>query len=271
MAMQNHGFQLPKYLARHQRGGFDVMSLFRTAPQAPQQQQNPNAITGVQQPGVGLPQTQQTQQTDANGLVPKTDEKPKAPLDDLKSLWETPKSAETPADATIFGGLDTKKVMDSAKQADFSKGVLTPELLALAAKGGEAGVQALVQAMNSMAQATYGQGAIATTQIVEAALAKQKESFLAALPGIVKQSTSRESLLKSNPLMGNPAVAPIAEALQTQFLRKNPNATSDEIGIMVSDVFAKLSEAFQKPAPAAKKPAGSETDWMALLSGSPSQ
>lgn len=244
-----------------------IMSrIFGQAPSTP----NPNVPTGVQQPGTPLPNTQQSAQVDSNGIVPKTDDTVKSPLDDLQKLWDTPKIDPATENPQFFAGLDHKKVLESAKQNDFTKSVLTPELMASAAKGGQEGVAALVAAMNGMSQQVYAQSAIATTQIVEAALTKQRESFEAKLPSLVRNSTSREAMLKSNPLMGNPAVAPIADALQQTFQRKNPSATSDEIAMQVQDVFFKLSEAFAKktePTQAQKKAAADDVDWDALLSG----
>lgn len=232
--------------------------------------------SGVNQPGQPLPQTQQTQQTDPNGLVPKVEPtKEKSPLDGLEKLWETPTIDTSKEPKGLFEGLDHKKVLETAQKNDFAKLALTPEILQAAAKGGQEGVAALVSAMNGMSQQVYAQSAIATTQIVEQALAKQQEKFMAALPGIVKNSTSREAMIGANPMLAHPAVAPIAEALQVTFLKKNPNATSQEISLQVADAISKLGEAFgPKPVKteaekkAAAVAAKSDFDWDSLLTGS---
>jgi hypothetical protein len=252
----------------------NIMDLFRSAPAATPPAPAPgtnNNPSQANQPGQQLPGTQASAQTAPNGVVPTTPEKkepdaPASPMADFKDIWQTVAS-DGDSNKGLFEGLDPQKVMESARKVDFAKS-LTPEILAKAAAGGEAGVAALVAAMNSVAQTGYAQSAIATTKIVEQALKKQQEKFDAALPNLVKKHSANESILANNPIFSNPAIQPLVGALQEQLVRKNPNATAKEIETQVGDFFQALGAQFAPASKADKAAAGKkgkEEDWSAFL------
>jgi len=252
-------------------------TLFGTTPATPQNPA-PSAPTGVANPGQPLPGTQSSQQTAPNGTVPSQSQvmnpDPNAqtqttasPLEAFKDVWQTP--ATDPNAATpqgMFANLDPAKLMQSAKQVDFTKAV-TPEMLAQIQAGGPEAMSAMVQAMNNVAQMGYAQSAIATTKIVEQALAKSKEQYDAQLPTMVKKFSATEATLANNPLLQNPAIRPVYEAVQSQLLLKNPNATTAEIQQQVGDFFSAMGAAFAPPAPqtAQQKAARTEEDWSKFL------
>ena len=249
----------PISVFQSQRGG--IMDIFRTAAPA-------------QPPAQPDPGTKQTQQTAPNGTVPDNTVTQKvdtpdpnvqtSPLDKHKDVWNSPAPA---ADKPIFDGLDPAKVREAIAKNDLTQGILTPELSAKIAAGGEGAVHALQEVMNKVGQESLSRATLSTTSIVEAALAKQAQSFKAELPNIVKRLSAADGLITENPLVNNPVIKPIAEALQESFQRKNPNATAKELQIQVMDVLSAVGEAFAaKPADTTStKKANGEQDWGKFL------
>lgn len=229
----------------------DIMSMFRTAPVAP----NPLPVgtpSQVNQPGQPLPGTAASSVTAPNGTVPAgASAEPTSvvsPFDAFKTVWETPQNSPADPQAPMFGSVDPQKLMESAGKVDFAKAV-TPEMLAAVTAGGEGAAAAFAQAMNKVAQTVYAQSAFATTKIVDQALAKAQEGYDARLPSMVKKFSVNENLQTSNPHLSNPALAPIVSALSEQLVRKNPNATAAEIQTQVSDYFAAIGTSFAPVAP----------------------
>ena len=212
--------------------------------------------------------------TAPNGVVPPTDpnnpnpviDQSTTPFADFKDLWKNdPVDPNAPAPG-VFGNVDPKKFMEAAGKIDFSK-VVTAEQLAAINSGGEAATKAFAQAMNSIAQSVYAQSAFATTKIVEQALNKSKESFLAELPQHIKKQTVTDSLRSENPIFSNPAVQPIISALEAQMTVKYPNATAPEITKMAKQYVEALGTSFSPkpvvdPKESTKK---GETDWSTFL------
>lgn len=242
---------------------FNIMDLFRSAPVAPQGQPaqgipgNPTmpGPSGVQNPGA-LPGTQNSSVTAVNGVVPVSAPAPAPSLmEGFKDVWQTVPDDPTKKDTSAFANLDPAKVMESAKNVDFTK-VLTPDLLAKIAAGGQEAVVALSQAMQLTSQDVYGRGAITTAKIVEQALEKQRKDFEAALPNLVRQHAVTDSLRHENPMLNDPAIQPMVQALQHMLTMKHPNASSAEIKKNVNEYFDALGAAFAPKTPqseAAKK------------------
>ena len=249
---------------------FNILDIFRTPAAAPIPATPVNpAPTGVNNPGTPLPGTTATPGTAPNGVIPanaqtppentgKDATDPRSLLDAFSDTWKT--AVANPAvDTPFFANLDPVKVMESAKQADFSK-ALTPELLQKIAGGGQEAVQALSQALNSVSQTVYGQGTITTAKLIDTALAKQREQFVAQLPNLVKQHTASERIRSENPLSNHPAVQPIVSALQAKLSAQHPNASSAEIEQQVNQYLSALGQLFgPKPTAAdTSKPGGAE-------------
>ena len=249
------------------------MSIFQTLFGSPMTAQPTAQLapTGALNPGQPLLGTGATNVTAPNGIVPagaagaQGDGQPgsstASPLANFADIWKTTTNTETNTVAEMFAGLDPAKVMESARKVDFTKS-LPAELQDKIRAGGEEGMAAMMTAMNSVAQTGYAQSAMATTKIVEQALAKQAEQFARELPNHVKRLSSGEQMLANNPLLSNPAIQPFAEAVKEQLIRKNPSATSGEIQTQVQDFFAEMGKAFAPKAPetAATKAAKGE-DW----------
>lgn len=230
----------------------------------------PQNVPPVNQPPSGapntepLPGTQANQSTAPNGVVPAGSNNPPTPeptpMDGFKDLWQTPANTDPNANQSMFANLDPKKIMESAKTVDFTKAI-TPDMLQKIQAGGAEAMQILPQILNSVAQASFGQSALATTKIVEQALSQQQEKFEAMLPTFVKRA-SADDALAANPIYNNPAVQPLVTAAKEMFIRKHPNATAAEITSQVEGYFKALGQTLT-PAPTqtqAKATPG-EVDW----------
>lgn len=207
-----------------------------------------------------------------NGVLPEINPNgnptdPATPFAEFKDLWKNDPVDPNAPPSGVFGNVDPKKFMEAAGKIDFSKSI-TPDQLTAISTGGEAAMQAFAQAMNSVAQGVYAQSAFATTKIVEQALGKSKESFLAELPQHIKKQTVTDSLRAENPIFSNPAVQPIISALEAQMTVKYPHATAPEITQMAKQYVEALGTSFSpKPVvdPNAPKNKKGETDWSIFL------
>lgn len=240
----------------------------QVAPTNPNVAANPNAPmaanpTQVANPTTPLPGSAPgNANTAANGLIPEGT--PASPLDAFKDMWETPPiDPKNPVPGSMFANMDPKKVLESARKVDFTSTV-TPERLALVAKGGTEGVTEMMKIIGEVGQNGYAQSAMSTAKIVENALAKQRTEFEAALPAQLRKLSANDSLRANNPILEHPAVAPLVPAMTQMFQSRNPNATTQEIQTQVQDYFAAVSTAFaKKPEPTAAEQA--ETDWNKFL------
>jgi hypothetical protein len=201
-------------------------------------------------------------QTDVNGVVPPEGNKEAPPpLDTYKDLWQpTPTDPNAPKPEP---GVDPSKLMEAASKVDFSK-ILDRDTLAKVAAGGEDAVKALAEILNKQSQTVYGQSMVATSRIIEEAVAKAEQKFAAQIPNIIKNQAVSENLF-SNPAFNNPAVAPVIQAIKSQLVEKYPKATSNEITTMAKEILQGAAQTFS-PTPAATQAKGKkEEDWSAYL------
>ena len=257
-----------------------IMSMFSNliggAPAATASQQPaPGTQSGQSQPGQ-LPATTPntgaaSPNTAPNGTVPATGDNINAPaatpLDQFADLWKNEPTDPNAAKPTgVFGNVDPKKFMEAAGKIDFTK-VVTPEQLQAISQGGEGAMASFAAALNAVAQTTYAQSAYASTKIVEQAMARAKDSFIAELPQHIKKQTVSENLRAENPIFQNTAVQPIISALEAQLTVKYPQASAGEITTMAKQYVEALGSSFAPKPPAAQGKPGSkdETDWSTFL------
>lgn len=235
---------------------FDIFSPKPAAPAAPAAAPAPTTPA----PGAPAPNTEPAQ--------PVTPAAPAAatPLDQFTKLWETEPSSGTPADQSLFGTVDPKKVFEAAKGANFASAI-PQDVLQQVAAGGEGAVAALQQAINASTQAAFAQSTIAATKLIEQAVAKSMEQQMAALPGLVKRHAASDSLHTENPALSNPAAQPIINAIQAQLAIKHPDATAAQLTQMAKDYLTNFAEVVKPTKPAEPaKPAAGEMDWSTFLS-----
>lgn len=203
-----------------------------------------------------------------NGVVPAVvsptgDQTAQTPLDAFSTLWENPANASTP-NAPFSFNVDPAKLQEAAGKIDFTK-VVTPEILAKINAGGEGASTAMMEAINKTVQASFAQSTLAATKMVEAAVAKTRESVESNIPNLIKSQSLNESLRNSNPAFNHPAAAPVIAALQQQLQVKNPNASVQELQEMAQNYFLSLGEAFTPKKEDTSSAAKGEVDWSNFL------
>lgn len=241
-----------------------VMSMFNNLFNGSQ----PAAQAPVQpQPGNLPAEAPNMQATAANPTAPvsqnPTQEIKKEGLDQFTDLWK-PSESPTGAENNQLFNVDPAKLMEAAGKLDFSKAV-NPEQLQAIAQGGEGAMQAFAQAMNKVAQTVYAQNAMATTKIVEQAIARTKDGFLGELPQHIKRQQVNDSLRNENPAFSHPAAAPILGALQQQLSVKFPNATATELTSMAKSYLENFASAASPVQKTQTEAAPGEVDWSKFL------
>ncbi len=241
-----------------------IFDIFKSAPSTPTA--TPAASTPGQIPANTQP-APTTPGATPNGVVPAVptgNEPVKTPLDEFSTLWETPKDSQTP-NAPFSFNIDPAKMQEAVGKIDFTK-VISPDTLAKITAGGADAAPAFMDALNKTVQASFMQSSLAASKMVEAAVAKTRESMEANIPSLIKNQSLNESLRTSNPAFNHPAAAPVISALQTQLQIKNPTASVSELKTMAEDYFLSLGEAFNPKKPdAAETAASKETDWTKFL------
>lgn len=207
-------------------------------------------------------------QLDANGnpISNNNSSESKAPLDQFNTLWETDPNNTAPGTESIFANLDPAKIFEAAKNANFA-GTISQENLQAISQGGEPAMRAFQEAMNAATQAVFAQSTLATTKIVEQALAKQAAKYEEAIPNLVRKHAASDSLHTENPALSNPAAQPIISAIQAQLAIKHPNATATQLKTMAKDYlenFANLVTPTKEP-PKDPKAQSDDVDWSSFL------
>ena len=184
--------------------------------------------------------TQQTQQTEPNGVIPEGGNKGQEPSpgDKFKELWNpTPVDPNEKSEEST--ALSPEKMLEAASKVDFTK-VLDQALLAKIAAGGDEAVAALTQILNKQSQTVYGQSVVVTNKLIEKAVGDAEQRFQKLLPGMVKNHTAGEDLQAENPAYSDPAVAPIFKAVKQQVIEKFPNASSREVSALTKEYMETL-------------------------------
>lgn len=216
----------------------------------------------TQNPGATAPGTSST--LPPNGMVPgNADGTPNtgsaaAPMAEFSKLWET-KPNDGATTSSLFANIDPAKVQEAAGKVNFAQ-VVGAETLSKIQAGGPEAAQAFVEAMNKVSQTVYAQSAVATTQLIDRALAEQSTRFEAKLPDLIKRQTASESLKGDNAIFSNPAIAPVVNLIQNQVATMYPNATAAEQKQWTVKYFKELTQAVNPPAPTPKSKGKKDDD-----------
>jgi len=249
-----------------------ILDLFSSSPApAASTPATPAAPAAPASPG-NLPATQPATQPVDNGVVPAAAPEaapveptpPASPLDAYKSLWDTPDTDPNAPPATP-AALDPTKLAEIVNKADFSQNI-TPEMRAQIEAGGEGATAALMQALNGTAQQVMLQSTLASNKMIEQQVAAAVASTQASLPNMVREQTLNTTLIESNPVLSNPAIKPIVQAVQKQIAAQNPNKTPAELAALVQNTMTVMGEAFSPTAPVTPNATAGGTDWEKFLS-----
>jgi len=224
-------------------------SLPGTAPVVPAQQQQPGQIpqgTGTPAAGTTATGANGTNPTNGTGATAAGADATKSPFAEFESLWQPalgPDGKPLQVTTDPLYTVDGTKVLEAARRTDF-KSSITQEQMQAIAKGGPEAVQAMLSAMENMSQLAYANAAVAATRIAEQGITKALSQAEGRLPGLIRNQQLSESLTAKNPALSNPAVAPLVEMVKSQFIQKNPTATTAEIQASVDSYFLKVGSAF---------------------------
>jgi hypothetical protein len=216
----------------------------------------------TQNPGATAPGTSST--LPPNGMIPgNADGTPNtgsaaAPMAEFAKLWET-KSNDGTGNQSLFANIDPAKVQEAAGKVNFAQ-VVGAETLSKIQAGGPEAAQAFVEAMNKVSQTVYAQSAVATTQLIDRALAEQNTRFEAKLPDLIKRQNASDGIKGDNAIFSNPAVAPVVGMIQSQVASAYPNATAAEQKEMTKAYFKQLTDAIAPPAKPATPKGGKKGD-----------
>lgn len=209
----------------------------------------PNGTTPTVNPQTGLPEAKQ-------------EESPFAPY---AKLWDTKNADGTdPKPADPLYKIDEAQIMGIASKTDF-KSVATPEMMAVMAKGGEAGLSMMMEVMQKMSQLTYANAAVAATKIAESGITRALAAQEAKLPNLIRTQSVAESMAAKNPALRDPAVQPVVQLIREQMAQKYPNASQSELQTQAETYFLSLGTAFApKPVVDPNAPVPGQTveqDW----------
>jgi len=182
------------------------------------------------------------------------------PFKDFAGIWDIDPTKVNEA-APFFANIDQAKVFEAASKTNFMQ--MTAEQKAAIEAGGPQAFQAMQQILNKAAQSVYGHSALATSKMVDKAVAAAREQMLKQLPALMTKHQATIALQQENPIFSNPALQPMVEAMRDRFAAKNPNATPAEIKQQVELYFTTVGAQFA-PAPAVdpRAPAPQkQTDW----------
>lgn len=171
------------------------------------------------------------------------------PMADLSKLWENPpEDPNNPKkDPTKYvPDIDPKALSETVGKMDFTKAI-TPEQRAAMLAGGEQGLAAMMELINSV-----GRQAVATTyqagqKLMSSALENARTDFMNQVPNHVRNANTSAALSK-NPLVNNPAYKPLVDNVTNQFLEKYPKATPDQVAKAVDGYFDQMVKDMQAPA-----------------------
>lgn len=248
----------------------NIFDIFRSGPNpnAIQQQATKQDPLNPQNPAnpQNVQQTQQTQQNPQQTQEPKVEDKP--PVVDYKDLWNIDPKQTGPADPAAFNfKMDEAKINQTFGNLDFTKAV-TPELLAKINAGGQDATSAFLTAMNVIAQQAVKTAVVASSKITESGIQTTGQRMKDFVPSLVREHAVSSALREDNPLMKNPAYAPLVEAATLQFARQFPQATPAEIKEHVGKYFDNMTSDIAKHSgnqivAQPKQPTSSsvQTDW----------
>lgn len=143
-------------------------------------------------------------------------------LADFSKLWD---NVKIPGSGIPVLQADPQKLADAAKGIDFTR--IIPQELAAKAVGGDAA--ALLQIINTVAQQSFALG----NQVNTALISKHGETIANHVDGTlgtrIKSHQVLDGLRTDNPAFGDPAVAPLIQALERQMQATFPDASAAEL------------------------------------------
>lgn len=176
------------------------------------------------------------------------------PMMDFSKVWETEPvdpDKPKPKKKSYVADIDPKALTESVGKMDFTKNISQEDKAAMLA-GGEEGFGAMMRVINAASRQAVATTYQAGNKMVAQALEAAEAGFLEKVPGHVKNQLVDNSL-SANPIMADPAYAPLVEATKQQFLGKYPKATASQVNTAVTAYFDDMAAKMTKKPTAAEK------------------
>lgn len=162
-----------------------------------------------------------------------------ANLERFKDMFAAPSAEQLAAQgkfdpSTLFAGMDATKVTEAVGKMNFTSGITSEQLQAIQA-GGEQAMQTLGQLLNSTAQSTMSQAMLANAEMIKQAMGQIGGTLDNRINAVSRQQQIRSTIHDGNPLLSNPAVQPMVDALSHAWATKNPTATPQQVKDAVLD------------------------------------
>lgn len=156
---------------------------------------------------------------------PEGDDSPEARLAEAwKMAPVDPKQQPAAGPQPYFKNVDPAKISAAAKSMNFLNGI-DPALIEKA-KGGDA--EAFMAVVNASNQNAFQTAMVAIPGIIEPVLQQAEQRQAERAPALFQQLQLRTARA-SDPVLQNPAVAPVVEALKTTIASQNPQDTPDQV------------------------------------------
>lgn len=171
-------------------------------------------------------------------------------FDNSPQLDKDGKPIQAPANI-LDSGVDNFAKM--AEKLQFQN-VATPEQMELMAKGGQEGIAAMMEVMQNFGRQVFAHAAATSTAVTKKGLDGKSKELQTNINNAIRLHGLSENLLKKDPRLSNPAVAPLVAVVQQQMATKFPNDTVAQLEQKVSQYFKEGFSAFtQEPAAAQTK------------------
>src|SRR5256885_3207424 len=171
---------------------------------------------------------------DPNKRIDPNKKKPEEndPMLDFGKLWEDPpvdpNNPPPEKPTTFLPKIDPAKIAETLGKIDFSKAI-TPEESAAIKAGGDNAQAAHLSVLNKSLRQSMMTMFNVATRLVEQGLSNAEGRFLGKVPDHVKDIMVSNDLTANDPLMSNPAFAPLVESTRQRFQEKFPKATPAQI------------------------------------------
>lgn len=257
------------------RQATDIMAMFAPAgaqqfqpPQQQQfqQQQVPNPVmqathgapvpqnpqdNGFQTANGGMPGGQQQQpQSPAPGTGAQQGQGEQSPFDAYAGLFKIDDKAVDPVaslNSPVFA-MDAEKLQQHVSKMNFANNV-DPAVVQNILRGDATALQGL---LNSLGQSVFQQSARFMQTAMESGFGTYNNRLNEALPAHMRTFAAKQEIARDMPFASHAGVAPMIEALQTQFMRSNPNMSPAESAAKVKQflqtIGAQVNQQQQQPA-----------------------
>lgn len=238
---------------------FDMFSATKQQPaQQPTQQQQPATPGNITAPTVPVTPT-----NEASAPVPAVPNTPVDPLDAFKDLWNNEQNTAAATPNSFMPEVNQDILAKAMGNVDFTSHI-TPDVMKTITEGGEGAMQAMLKAMNTVAQQAMIQSTLVNSKLSQQGITNAATKFEETVPQMLRRQQAESHARDNNPIFSNPAIKPVMEATQLQILQKFPNATPQEVTKMTQDYILAMGQAFAPKPDASALPAG-ETDWTKFL------